>query len=217
MITLKEFSKWLEEESVMQNGFSIEELRKISAGKPSERGLKATIDYLTKTLGKPTHSGSSRAVWAISNTEVLKVGLNFEELDQNKKEVKIIRCIGNAYAPNLIDFHPGYYWLLLERVQPVVNEAQFVELFSKSVGMELKPRMNISGIDSNVALVITNLIGGFQTKTYRSLLDSFNQSPWFKELMNRIRKCRMDPGDLHYENWGVREGTRELVILDFGF
>jgi hypothetical protein len=125
--------------------------------------------------------------------------------------------MGEVYAPKLYDFHPFFYWMLMERIEPITTEAQFVEQFSKHVGLELQPRMVINGIDSNLALVITNLIGGFQTKTYRDLLNKFGESTWFKSLISRMKKCRMDPGDLHYENWGLRPSTGELVLLDLGF
>ena len=216
MKTLKEFTQWLEEEQT-PNSFSLETLKRIQSAKPSEKELNLVLSYLQKTLGKPSQKGSSRAVWILNETQVLKVGLLYEELDQNKREVKNLKCMGQDYAPKLYDFHPHFYWLLMEKVFPITNEVQFVEQFSKHVGLQLQPRMIINGIDSNIALVITNLIGGFQTKTYKDLLMKFNESSWFKTLISKMKKCRMDPGDLHYENWGIRPSTGELVLLDLGF
>lgn len=215
--TIRKELKKLRENNGYLEPFSIEELKRISAGKPSKHNLETVLNYLINTLGKPARSGSSRGVWEVNSTTVLKVGFVFDELDQNKREVKNMKCLGSAFAPNLIDFHSGFYWLLIERLKPVTTEAEFVKLFGERVGMALEPRMTINGIDSNIALVITNLIGGFQTKTYKNLLDSFNQSPWFREMMSKIKKCKMDPGDLNYDNWGIRPSTGELVILDLGF
>lgn len=215
MKTLKEFTEWLEEEA-QQQPFSMDTLKSMTSKKPSESELKTILHYLETTLGPAKSQGSSRAVWFPNDTQVLKVGLVYEELDQNKREVKNIKCMGEAYAPRLYDYHPKFYWLLIERLQ-TLNEPEFVEAFSKRVGIKLEPRMNINGIDSNMALVITNLIGGFQTKTYRDLLNKFNESPWFQGLMAQMKRCRVDPGDLHYENWGIRPSTGELVLLDLGF
>lgn len=216
MKTLKEFINWLQKEQ-FPNSFSLETLKKIQSTKPSEKELNLILSYLQRTLGKPSQKGSSRAVWILNDIQVLKVGLIYEELDQNKREVKNIKCMGETYAPKLYDFHPHFYWILMEKIEPIVSEAQFVEQFSKQVGLQLQPRMKINDIDSNIALVITNLIGGFQTKTYKDLLMKLNESSWFKTLIAKMKKCRMDPGDLHYENWGIRPSTRELILLDLGF
>lgn len=42
-------------------------------------------------------------------------------------------------------------------------------------------------------------------------------SPWFRELNNRLFRCKVYAGDLGTSNFGLRKETGELVLLDYGF
>ena len=43
------------------------------------------------------------------------------------------------------------------------------------------------------------------------------KTKWFDGLVAKIKSCKIDPDELASRNWGIRESTGELILLDYGF
>jgi len=221
MKTLKEFNAWLEEEQSFE--FSIEKLKKIGTGPVSQETQVEIYRYLQKTLGQSSWSGSFRYTWPLDDQRVLKLIKGVDRISQNQQELKNSRCLGHDYAVQVLDYHPQFYWLIEERVEHLSDE-QFVAEFNKKLGTNFGESVEGGhggemSTSFMITTVISNIVGGHMKRndSYFKFYPYFLKSEWFAPLAEKLETCQVSSDDFHNENWGIRPGTGELVLLDLGF
>jgi len=91
--------------------------------KPAEK-----VEYAKKTLPY-INEGSSRAVFALSEKEVLKIAMNRAGIAQNEAEHKLSKEErAKGFVAEVYQFGKGFSWLRSERVVPVASFDEFKEL-----------------------------------------------------------------------------------------
>ena len=166
--------------------------------------LKGGYYYCVKMLGEPISKGSSRAVFQIDDTRVLKLATNIKGVAQNKAEV-------TAYNQSTIKtFMPiiyndsdmeNYFYVISEYVLPT-NEEDFE---------------NVLGISFDTLREI------IYDRSIETVIDEYDNLPNFHKLlqyliiMSNIGVDIEDWGNIN--NWGLakRNGKATLVTLDNGF
>jgi hypothetical protein len=222
MKTLKEFTQWLEEETATHSDFSIEELKRIGKGASVNQETQVAIyRYLKSTLGQSNWSGSFRYAWILDEQRILKLIKGVDRISQNQQELKNSTCLGSHFSVQVLDYHPQFYWLIEERVNQL-SEQEFVEEFSKQTGIKLEERTEFDdGLSLTTSIVLTDIVEHFVTgkkrDRYKTIYSKFSKSKWFMSLINKLKGCKVSSEDFHFENWGIRPSTGELVLLDLGF
>lgn len=222
MKTLKEFSRWLEEEqSAKTPKFSIKKMKQLGSGVVDQQAQVQMYEYLKKTLGASNWSGSFRYTWILDDQRVLKLIKGVDKIYQNKQELKNSKCLGPTYSVQVLDHHPQFYWLIEERVEHVDDE-QLVALFNERLRTKLTNRTEtLSGIDMDTTFMIMNIISDLvrnkKRQAYRDIYKQFESSEWFVGLLTKLKMCKVSSDDFITENWGLRKNTNELVLLDLGF
>lgn len=218
MKTLKEFSEWLEEQAT-RPPFDFEEFLK------AETFLKA-LRYLVvtdlKQLGMGT--GTFRAAFQLDQSRIIKIAKIQVGIQHNQKEVRNAACLGPDNAIKVFDHHPEFWWIIEERAD-LVDDTEFVELFFGKLGLSQNdyPYFN----ETDIREVISIAKSGKQDSQYpddyvfqKQLKASRNwlrDSVWFRELIQSLRGCDAGSDDFGANNWGVRLGTNDLVLIDLGF
>jgi hypothetical protein len=213
MKTLKEFSTWFNEET-SHNVFSVEELKqKVSH-------LEIT-QYAYKTLGQPINKGTYRSAWVIDEQRILKIVHETNFTNQNRQELKNSKCLGSVYSIEVFDNHPEFIWLIQERVQGLRTDEELVRAFGNAIGTQLPDELEVDGVERStselITTVIDNLANNERVWKYEPIYEIFEESDWFNGLIEQLRKCRVSSSDFHYENWGTRQSTGQLILLDLGF
>jgi hypothetical protein len=148
----------------------------------------------------------------------------FPDNSENENEVRIKTCGDDTYLTKIFAYDKeGYKWLITEKVQPMGSKETFVEI--------LKPKLAGSGFMEDLGSMYDDYYGDVKIKDlgpakfilfFVRLLESpptavKKPNPWLKGLMQVIKKCKINPSDLHFRNWGYRRDTDQLVILDYGY
>jgi hypothetical protein len=100
---------------------------------------------------------------------------------------------GFERIPLLFGYHPFGDWIVVERVSPFQSKPEWYEAFTKEGGLLQCQQQGFGSV----------------------FCDDFHsaqemQPKWFQELL-----CA-GATDLGFRNWGKRQGSGELVLLDFG-
>lgn len=168
------------------------------------QGLDAKMRYLYSTL-KQIGLGSSRVVFQFSDKLALKMAKNDAGVGQNKAEATVCTIDPNlGLFAKVEQVGQGYEWLLSEFALPM-DEGQFQQLTHVSW-----------------KTFTSALLAAFPDKASKVLdqnkqdLQSLGQSSWFKRLLNVVKACKYEPGDIaKLDSWGIVNGRP--VIIDSGF
>ncbi len=215
MKNLKQFYSFLcEEEQLIPSKsteeFSIEKLK----GFQTSNQVRA---YLNNVLGQAGASGMFRAIWIVNETQIIKVMKHSNDTLQNEKEVLNAQCLGERFAPKIVDYHPQYLWILEERLAPQKTSALF-DAFENLLHYRFKTWEELK-IFFHYSTDVERY-GDYEDEFthFRSLYDRLiAENEWFITLMNHLEKCDVNASDFHDENWGIRPSTGEVVLLDLGF
>jgi len=215
MKTLKQFVSWLKEEK--KKSFSVQELKTL-------KDFDSIREFLVASLGMPSSNGLYREVWIIDFDKVIKLT---NVRNQNKRELKNTRCMKN-YACQVLDFDPEFHWIIQEKAM-ILDENDFLDELRKNLNhqfydaAEAKNFLYFSTLKvihskEDPSIWFADLLGNqFDQHVFNELFEWLYQSnSWFAGLINALSTCKADASDLHYENWGIRASTGELVILDLG-
>lgn len=162
-----------------------------------------------KTLLPKLGMGSSRIVFGIDPTTVIKVARSDAGKAQNETEENISRNFGYDVLAKVFDFDDkDYSWIEMERA----------EKFNSS---DFKNYTGFSFKDFQAALMYW-----FYTKrkyddryTKPKNFDAINEKEFFKEITKFVINYGMGVGDLtRTSSWGTvtRNGQRVPVLIDFG-
>lgn len=200
----------------MEAGFSVQELKNaLSDDLQGVRGcsnykekvghfLKGGYYYCVKMLGEPISKGSSRAVFQIDDTRVLKLAFNMKGVAQNKAEATLYnQATDKKFMPivyNDSDME-NYFYVISEYVLPAEYED-----FKKVVGI---PFYLLESFISNNKL--------------ESAMKSYEDVPKVHELLQYLITMSNMGVDIFdwavISNWGLtkRNGREAIVTLDNGF
>lgn len=180
--------------------FSMEEFNSI-------KSYRGKIKYAAERLRR-LGAGSSRIVYQIDKTKVLKLAKNAKGLAQN--EVETDGYLANMdITAEVFDYdnkHDEPYWIEMELAIPLNrNKKKFEEL---------------AGISENKLFQILM----FASNNHGSLPPGIEDEPYGELIMEIVDMAmNMDmplPGDFaRTSSWGVvfRDGKPKLVLIDFGF
>lgn len=170
---------------------------------------KQTFDYLNRTLGHPKQGGQARVTYPLDKGMVIKFAYD-GAYDQNESEVRNSLCLGPDYAVSVIHHHPEFWWLVEERVEIFHNPNDFNEALFKVVGIRLTGAFDFpDAIQCEIHEKISDKAAHIN--------EELKQSPWYQELITRLKRCNVAARDFTYANWGIRSSSGELVLLDLGF
>lgn len=194
-----------EELSAASNQFSIEELISIQT-------RRDVYTYLNQTLGHPLNGGSARIVYAIDDKTVIKYAYDGDYY-QNENELRNSKCLGKHYAVQVFQHHPEFWWLIEERLTQTTRTS-LPEKFHELTGMltDVATIKELFGFNS-----IKNDWDGIVHETTKVLHDKLMQNQWYSGLKKSLDGCGVSAIDFGFPNWGIRDSTGELVLLDLGF
>ena len=200
----------------MEAGFSVQDLN--NALTNDIQGVKDSSDYkdkinyffengykyCVKMLGEPISKGSSRAVFQIDDTRVLKLATNMKGVAQNKSEVMVYQQAPNkTFMPivyNDSDME-NYFYVISEYVLPAEEKD-----FETVLGVPFYTLVEI----------FSNYYRGDEIKKYEEYLPKIRHLLQYFTEMSKIGVNTHDWFNL--ENWGLtkRNGKAIMVTLDNG-
>jgi hypothetical protein len=199
MILLSEFI-FLEEQ---QQQSLLEKLKTVHS---IEETLKIIKENKLEVLSE---QGSTRVVYKLNEEFVLKIPVYSSYIRFNLEEINNFPCLTKRFAAEITEFHPKGYWLVMEFVKPF--ERDNPEEFNKKVEQILGFPVNDRTGEVLVQAVVENRYSP-DTKLKKQLCKT---SEWFRELTTKLSSCKVGGQDLSWFNWGLRESTGELVMLDY--
>lgn len=166
--------------------------------------LKGGYDYCVKMLGEPIGKGSSRAVFQIDDTRVLKLATNMKGIAQNKAEVAVYnQTADKTFMPIIYNDSDmeNYFYVIAEYVLPAEEDD-----FKNVIGIPF---------DTFEEIVYNDKI--------EDVIEDHKYSPKVRGLfqyMLTMSKIGVNINDWFYiDNWGLtkRNGKAAMVTLDNGF
>lgn len=157
-----------------------------------------------------SEQGSTRIVYKLNEQFVLKIPVHSSYIRFNLEEINNFSCLTKRFAAEITEFHPKGYWLVMELVKPFErdNPEEFNQKLEQMLGQSISDR---SGDFLKLAIVPRRTFPEDQALN-KQLCQS---SKWFQELTIKLSSCKVGGQDLSWFNWGLRESTGELVILDY--
>lgn len=155
--------------------------------------------------------GVGREVFAINDDSVLKVAIDEDGINQNVNEWYVFKACTEAPVPRILDTSiksmKHLYWLVVERVTPVVGDK-----LDEAVSSEIK---ECDTFDDLQAIINAGLYNDSDARDERFHKHLMKTNTWYKHLFETIVKCDLNTTELHGGNWGVTR-NRRLVLLDTG-
>ena len=209
----------------MQDGFSFEKMDSIN---PNER-----MEYCKQYLGEPiTEPGSSRCVFEIDDSQVLKIayGRKFDAgCKQNNVEYNMNRKFNTPILVKTLYHANDYSWIISEKVIPC-KQIDFYKILGlpyipytsekseeDSYNMEHKDLLDYNDyktekINDNdrsigftqVKQVMKQLIKGYVKPTdFPTEYKIITTNPWFKDLYTLATEHDLDLDDVSLANMGI--------------
>lgn len=186
--------------------FNLDEFKRLSS---PEEMLNYTEDRLEK-LG----AGSSRTVFALSGSKVLKIaaplrgkGTAEAGIAQNKSEVDIYTNPNiKEVVAKIFDSDSEYRWIISEIVRPLNSRSEFESL----TNTPLTETVDYASAVFNDQIPYELVLNDWK--------DEIDMKPggWF-DIMLHLLDMDLIPGDLdEYGHWGKTSEGR-VVLLDYGF
>jgi len=181
------------------NGFDIKELNNI-------RSFAGKQKYVAQHLEK-IGAGSSRIVYRIDDTHVLKLAKNDKGLAQNSVEGDFsMHQYYSEFIPELIEVDDDYLWIIKERVNKITKKE-----FEKLSGYKFE----------DFSIMLKKLINDrtsnkpFWGKIDQETYDDFIDDEFIVELCDFIINFDMEVGDIggSITNWGKSEKHDDNPVL----
>lgn len=187
-------------ENFVKNGL----IQKLESFKTPEQ----TFEYLESVFGHTPYGGQGRITYMMNDTMVLKFAYD-GAFDQNEIEVKNALCLGEQYAVKVLHHHPKFWWLVEERLQPMTADQLNREVY-KLTGVQ------VHGTFDFPDAIQTEIHEPVNRKAVVINQDLMKNS-WYANLIQGLKNCNVSSSDFHFQNWGIRPSTGEMVLLDLGF
>ena len=166
--------------------------------------LKGGYYYCVKMLGEPIGKGSSRAVFQIDDTRVLKLAINMKGVAQNKAEVMVYnQAPDKTFMPIIYNDSDmeSYFYVISEYVLPADKEDFY----------------NV------IDFPFYRLSSAISHNNIESLMEEYEEQPKAYELLKYLLTMSNMGVDIYdwttISNWGLtkRNGREVIVTLDNGF
>lgn len=194
-------------------GFSLEELKTC----PTPEIAKQYLDSHLERVGE----GHFRITYGLDENTVIKIGKpDSGDTLQNAQEARNSRCLPKKYVVQVIDKHPEFWWIVMERLQKL-SLPEFVAAFEQKVGAPVpyKPDGRGYDLEQKESKIMMAIEYGSDATNQNHFPEHIQwmKNKWYAGLIAALRKCQVQSDDFHHKNWGIRPGTNELVLLDLGF
>lgn len=167
--------------------------------------------FCLEHLGKPIGRGSSRAVFQISDTDVLKLAINTKGLAQNVVESEWYKQ-SYDFIPKIYDIGPHCAWINCEFVLPAKKKD-----FIVCLGMKFEEFCNYLRIVASQ--YAKHGWGKYSQEEYDKVYELAEEKPIFGEIVQYMTDAQIPVGDMtRIANWGLaqRNGEPTVVLLDHG-
>lgn len=187
------------EEATYPEGFDVSTFKKL----PS---FKARIAYVRERLPKVAQ-GSSRTVFIVDDSTVLKVAMNAKGLAQNSVEADIGRFSENYPVAKVFEVGDNGAWIEMERAVKAKPSD-----FRKIAGIDLK------ALEQVIRYWQSDMKGHSYFVKPPGYDDYMEESEFVNILVSLMADYDMPAGDIgRISSWGiVNRGKPELVLIDFG-
>jgi len=168
------------------------------------------LDFHAKVLG----SGAGRTVYDVGRGWVIKWAYNANGIEQNRDEASRRKCAApNAPIVHVLVKAPNYQWVISNKVKPVVGA---------SLGRALKATVGMSDTSDLMFIIETSIhqaegyeLGIDDAEALRAHERLYHTNEWYRALYDTVKACKINPMELHDDNWGLDDKGR-LVLLDTG-
>lgn len=192
----------------LRGTFSWEEFKRFN-------GLKALNIYALRTLGKPLGKGSSRAVYTLSSSKVLKLArpepdASEKGLAQNEAELEVwTNPLIKPIVAKIYDYDPKYRWIVSEITRP----------FARRSNMEQAIGSDSTMFEEILYYVLTKNFNSFNEglESYRKRQEALLERS--RQLMQELEARKANPNDrsaFGYKSqeeslgWDIYEASRRL-------
>ena len=185
------------------SSFNMEEFKKLNS-------FKNRISYCESNL-KRISSGSSRIVYAIDGTKVLKLAKNAKGLAQNEVEATYANYSDlNSILARVFDYNDDNLWIEMELARKVSKNN-----FKQIIGYTYE--------DYVAALNYHYYTDIKPSRTFRpnkpDAYDDMWENEFIYDMFNYIGSYKIPVGDLgRLSSYGLvkREGSESIVLIDYG-
>ena len=153
--------------------------------------------------------GTARSVYRLPGGRVLKVAKNYNGLGQNEAEATVCKSDQNSdIFPITFEVGSGFAWLIAEEAQKMTR-VKFAELTGVPWGEFM------FAIVGAFPKAVSDQTEG-QKRQYQQAFDKHYSNKLFRRVVNLIKECKYEPGDIaKLDSWGVI--NNRAVIIDSGF
>lgn len=175
------------------------------------------FDYCKKWLGEPFGFGSSRCVFTLNDSIILKLAIGSRReggIEQNRIEYTVYQKYKSPLLATVFDCDENFSYIVCENVVPCV-ENDFLEV----LGIPFFGTSDGGFCVNDVLTYIENNYSLGEEMFDMRIEVLINRNPWFKELKELIENTGMCDLSKAVENFGMvnRNGKPSIVILDAGF
>jgi hypothetical protein len=191
--------------------FNMDEFKKLTSFQKRLQYCKERLPLIKK--------GSSRAVYKIDDTKVLKLAMNKKGLDQNENEAVLssYQDLKNITA-HVFDKHPNNEWIEMELAKPITESD-----FERFIGFDFKTfkiAINNYSLKSDPQRYNT----GNKHKSELPIDPEIEESMWLNDFIYDIFNYIGNYGNVHVpdieklDSYGVvkRDGEEAIVLIDYG-
>lgn len=174
-----------------------------------QESYMAMVEYAARNLKSIGH-GSSRITFDLKDGWVLKVAMNPSGQAQNNAEATVCSADPQMSYFTKIDLaksDKNRRWLVSEYANPIDKTGSAEQLWLQHTGLSWQQYMDaLEGLSRPNADPV-------KVQTAQTAM----KNPWFSKLIEIVKTCKYQHGDLSkQDSWGVTKADK-LVILDSGF
>jgi len=186
-----------------EQAFSMDRLRSLSQ-------LQQVIGYCSQTLGSAKiRQKQGRTVYSLGNAKVLKVANSHSGLQQNVAEISVCKTPENVNIfPEIYESNNQGYWLVAEEAAPMTRVT-----FKSLTGVPWNEF--IFALGGAFPRTASDASTG-ELRQYQLAFEKHYTNPFFRRVVNLIKNCNYEPGDLvKIDSWGLARGLP--VVVDSGY
>lgn len=201
-----------------RDGFNFETLSWLGSTWSGRDNWESQYNYCEKWLGHPFAFGSSRCVFTLNDSIVLKLAMggNWKAgVEQNRIEYEIYQRYKSPLMATVFDCDDNFTYLVSENVLPCEADD-----FKEILGIPFYESENGSNISVNSLLEYITSNYAFDEPMFDMRLEQMvNTNPWFREVKKLVEKTKMCDLNDAVGNFGLvnRDGKPSIVILDGGY
>lgn len=182
--------------------WNIEEFKKL-------RSFNARIQYCQKHL-KRIASGSSRIVYMVDDTKVLKLAKNQKGLAQNEVEIKASKdYMWDGLVAEIYDYDENSLWVEMSLARKVTEK-----IFQKVTGVSFKDYCDALNYHYTEISPNRNI-----RRSKPDNMDEMWENEFVYHMLDIMVNYDLPPGDLcRLNSFGLieKDGEEQIVMIDYG-